>query len=154
MGLFEKLTNILMPMEDIEEEIEEEIKPVARQQEEFVEERRVANGGSTTSYVMPEIKQRPHLTVHTTPVSELNMQIYVPQNFDQVTAIADNLKASKAAIVNYERVEPEEQRRICDFLNGVCYVLDGAAKRISETMVLYVPAGVNVSEAMPVALPK
>ena len=47
----------------------------------------------------------------------------------------------------------EEQRRICDFVNGVCYVLDGCAKRISEQIVLYVPEGVDVDEAMSVALP-
>ena len=70
-----------------------------------------------------------------------------------MTAIADDLKAGKAAVVNYERIEATEQRRICDFVNGVCYVLDGCAKRISNQIVLYVPDGVDVDEAMSMALP-
>lgn len=45
-------------------------------------------------------------------------------------------KSGKAAIVNYERVDSAEQRRIRDFVNGVCYVMNGEARRISELMVL------------------
>ena len=80
------------------------------------------------------------------------MQIFAPKNFDQVTAIADDLKAGKACVVNYEQIEALEQRRICDFVNGVCYVLDGSAKRISNQIMLYVPNGVDVAEAMTMAL--
>ena len=96
--------------------------------------------------------QHPQLTVHTTKIPELRVQIYVPENFDQVTDIADNLKAGKAAVVNYERVAAEEQRRICDFVNGACYIVNGCAKRISEQIVLYAPEGVDVAEAMPAEL--
>ena len=95
---------------------------------------------------------RPRLKVHTDNVPKLKVHIYAPRNFDQVAAIADDLRAGKACVVNYERVENSEQRRICDFVNGTCYVLDGCAKRISDQIVLYVPRGVDVSEAMSVVL--
>ena len=68
---------------------------------------------------------------------------------DQVARIADDLLANRAAVVNYERVDLPEQRRICDFINGVSYVLDCEARRISDIMVLYVPSGVDVSSAKP-----
>ena len=77
------------------------------------------------------------------------MEIHVPSNFDQVARIADDLLANRAAIVNFERVDVPEQRRICDFINGVSYVLDCEARRISPIMVLYVPSGVDVSTAKP-----
>ena len=64
-------------------------------------------------------------------------------------APADDLLANRAAVVNYERVDLPEQRRICDFINGVSYVLDCEARRISDIMVLYVPSGVDVSTAKP-----
>ena len=92
---------------------------------------------------------RPKLTVHTTKTPELAMEIHVPSNFDQVARIADDLLANRAAVVNYERVDVPEQRRICDFINGVSYVLDCEARRISDIMVLYVPSGVDVSTAKP-----
>lgn len=95
---------------------------------------------------------RPQLTVHTTKTASLKVQIYAPTNFDQVTAIADDIKSGKAAVVNYERIDATEQRRICDFVNGSCYVLNGCAKRITDQIVMYVPDGVDVSEAMSIAL--
>ena len=94
---------------------------------------------------------RPKLTVHTTKTPELAMEIHVPSNFDQVARIADDLLANRAAVVNYERVDLPEQRRICDFINGVSYVLDCEARRISDIMVLYVPSGVDVTTAKPTA---
>ena len=93
---------------------------------------------------------RPKLTVHTTKTPELAVEIHVPSNFDQVARIADDLLANRAAVVNYERVDVPEQRRICDFINGVSYVLDCEARRISDIMVLYVPSGVDVATAKPV----
>ena len=50
-------------------------------------------------------------------------------------------------LVNYDNVDMDMQRRICDFMNGACYVLGGDARRISSNMVLYVPAGVNIGDA-------
>lgn len=96
--------------------------------------------------------ERPKLTVHTTQIPSLNVKIYVPRSFDQVPEIADDLKAGRAVLVNYERVELEEQRRICDFINGVCYIMNGEVKRVSTAMVLYAPDGVNVYEAEPIPL--
>ena len=126
----------------------------------YTEEYKVSNGDSiqverpsyTAAAHMQTEKSRPQLTVHTTKMSELKVQIYAPRNFDQVTAIADDLKDGKACVVNYEKIEADEQRRICDFVNGVCYVLDGCAKRVSGQIVLYVPNGVDVAEAMTLAL--
>ena len=77
------------------------------------------------------------------------MEIHVPSNFDQVARVADDLLANHAVVVNFERVDAPEQRRICDFINGVSYVLDCEARRISDSMVLYVPSGVDVSTAKP-----
>ena len=104
------------------------------------------------SHVAPQktaATERPKLTVHTTKTPELAMEIHVPSNFDQVARIADDLLANRAAVVNYERVDLPEQRRICDFINGVSYVLDCEARRISDIMVIYVPSGVDVSTAKP-----
>ena len=92
---------------------------------------------------------RPSLTV--VKPHDLTMKIYVPENFDQVVGIADDILDKKAAVVNYERVDNNEQRRISDFVNGVCYVTDGAVSMISEKIFLYMPAGVESSELAKVA---
>ena len=152
MNMLEKLKNLLMP-EVMEEEELEEKESVAVE-----ETRKVVNGAPVlTPFERPQPvmpSPRPQLSVRTTQVEELAVDIYVPTAFAQVAGIADDLVAKKAAIVNYERVEGSEQRRICDFINGVCYVLDGEARRISDGMVLYVPEGVNVVSARAAAVKK
>ena len=77
------------------------------------------------------------------------MEIHVPSNYEQVARIADDLLANRATIVNFERVEGNEQQRIFDFINGVSYVLDCAARRVSANLMLYVPNGVDVATAAP-----
>ena len=49
-------------------------------------------------------------------------------------------------LINYEKIEQSEQVRICDFMNGACYVLDGSGKKNFCKMVLYVPNGVSIEE--------
>ena len=102
----------------------------------------------------PAPVKRPNLTLHTNNshrAAEMKIKIFMPQRFDDVREVADALKAKNSAIVNYERVELPEQQRICDFLNGVCYVQDGFVHRISNTMVLYAPEGVEINEMKSVA---
>lgn len=161
--------DVVMPLTDVEvEEKAEDALEVSAEKSKKQESvrygssRQVANGG--TVYYNEAVEEeeesldsapkyagrssRPHLTVHTTKAVKLTVQIYAPERFDEVPHIADDLKAGKAAVVNYEKVAVDEQRRLCDFVNGVCYVLDGSAKRITGKIVLYVPNGVNIEEAI------
>jgi len=92
---------------------------------------------------------RPSLTV--VKSHDLTMKIYAPDNFDQVVGIADDILEKRAAVVNYERVNNEDQRRISDFVNGVCYVTDGTVSMVSEKIFLYMPAGIEAGEIARVA---
>lgn len=139
-GVVEKLKDFLMPMEEIEEASEANVTRTA------VRDERTVVNGAPLDYE-PLVK-RPALTVHTTQIAELKVLVYVPASFDQANVIADVLKQKEAAVVNYEEIDGAEQRRLCDFLNGVCYVLNGEAKRISETMVLYVPDTVEIGRVV------
>lgn len=177
MELFRKITDFIMP--PVEEEVEEVVETSGKQASQAVSseeavDRMVANGGAVNyggaAFQSAEAQRpayermtyepveesaraaRSQFKVHTTvKVQDLKMHVYVPVNFDQVASIADDLKDKRAVIVNYEKVDLAEQRRICDFVNGVCYVSDGDARRISQNIVLYVPDGVEVSDAMAMA---
>ena len=92
--------------------------------------------------------QRPQLTVHTTKKDEVSVQLCTPSEYSHAAAVADDLGSGRAVIVNYEKVAPDLQRRMCDFTNGVCYAIDGDVKRISDNIVIYVPEGIDVSDAM------
>ncbi len=130
-------------------------------QEDAGEVLRVANGGTEMAYggsassasqadgfVRGRTLRRngggPQLTVHTTKVGHLDVNVYAPTAFAQVQQVADDLKAGRAAVVNYERLAVSEQCRICDFINGAAYVLDATPRRVSAQIMIYVPRGVDI----------
>ena len=44
----------------------------------------------------------------------MNVLVFEPTNFNDTRIAADALKASKAVLINYEKIEQSEQVRICD----------------------------------------
>lgn len=117
-GLIHKLTNFLMPIEEAEVR-------------------------KTDS-----LRTRPSLTVHSNSAVELKVFVAIPHSFDDVRDFADRLRAKEAVIVNYEYVDQENRQRIADFLNGVCYILEGSVQRISDDSMLYAPENVDISKEL------
>ena len=125
-------------------------------------EQRVVNGGTVSSFSSPSYgssfqNQRPPvngdggtppLTVHTTKVSELRVRIHRPRRYDDAGPAVTQLKQGVAIAVNFDCMNPPERRRVCDFLNGACYVIHGTAHVVSSTIILYAPKGVDVTEAL------
>ena len=168
---FSSVVNSFMPM--MEEEFEEEIaqerasqKAEMRRETSALRERRVANGGTvsydTSSYGAGTSASAMHttstgdsgtqFTVHTTKVAELKVRIHRPRRYDDAAPAVVQLKQGIAIAVNFDCMNEPERRRVCDFLNGACYVLHGSARVISSTIILYAPKGVDVSEAMTMAM--
>ena len=163
MEILEKLKNFLAP---VDEEVifddgyakAEDDVASAGQQTQSVSSQQVVGGESinvnsvdTNPFAKAAMNRQNMKLVVNNKEQDMRIQIYTPQNFDSVSEIADALKSKRSAIVNYERVELVEQRRICDFLNGVCYVQNGDVRRITSTMVLYVPDCVEINEVKSVA---
>lgn len=66
------------------------------------------------------------------------------QVFEDAKIAADGFKNGEQQIVNLERATPQMAERIIDFLNGVCYALDGTVERVGEKVYLFAPANVAV----------
>ena len=75
------------------------------------------------------------------------MRIHRPRRYDDVGTAVVQLKQGIAVAVNFDCLNDVERRRVCDFLNGACYVLHGTARVVSSTIILYAPKGVDVTEA-------
>jgi len=129
-----------------------------------VSERRVANGGtvafsalgygssfSTVRTPLTGDGGTP-LTVHTTKVAELKVRIHRPRRYDDAAPAVVQLKRGIAVAVNFDCLNDAERRRVCDFLNGACYVLHGTARVVSSTIIFYAPKGVDVTETMAAAI--
>lgn len=55
-----------------------------------------------------------------------------PRNMDEATIVADEIKRQIPVILNLEGTNPEEARRIRDFLAGVTYGLNGFMKKLGN----------------------
>lgn len=118
IGLIDKLTNFLMPVEEAQQYAE----------------------------APPATDRRAQLRVHSP--AALKVFIAGPTEFDDVKLCADYLKASVAVVINYEGVDGATQQRIGDFLDGMLVVTGGASQRVSDTVTMYVPAHVDINKEM------
>lgn len=67
--------------------------------------------------------------------------IYTPKIFSQVEEIANDLLANKSVIVDLTVCELTEAKRICDFLNGVSYSINGKVSKVAKLVYLFSPRG-------------
>lgn len=79
--------------------------------------------------------------------SSRNSRVAVRRNvqvFEDARLAADGLKNGEQQIINLEQASPQMGERIIDFLNGVCYALDGTVERVGDRVYMFVPANVLV----------
>ena len=165
--MFSHVVDSFLPTdeEDDEEDILEQQASPAIQATQAAQNvasaRRVANGGTvpfsapspSSSFQTPRTPAMGEggttpLTVHTTKVSELRVRIHRPRRYDDAAPAVVQLKQGVAIAVNFDCMNHPERRRVCDFLNGACYVMHGTAHVVSSTIILYAPKGVDVTEAL------
>ncbi len=70
-----------------------------------------------------------------------------PETVDNEKEIADGLLSGKAVLLNLTLVEFDIARRVLDFAMGSIYTLDGAYQKITDTIFLFVPNGIDISGA-------
>lgn len=151
----EQVKRVGIPPSAQQEPMQESISRNPMMEMSDVGQMRTAEGGSVafggmkyTAYARKEepVKMKPQLTV--VKGSTISVKINKPAKFEEVRFIADDLLSKNVVIVNYELVDTLEQRRINDFVNGVCYVTDGHVEQISERIVLYTPEGIEAEAAL------
>ena len=82
-----------------------------------------------------------------------------PVDFESCQEISDIIRDNKAAIVNIEAVSTQEAQRIIDFVSGSYYALDGAARQVSDSIIIFTPNDIDItgdfldSEGSPVSVP-
>lgn len=76
--------------------------------------------------------------------------IYAPRELSDATYIANDIKASKTVVVNMSdsSVTGEVAQRICDFLGGVCYAVDAKIESIANNILIVVPSGCKITNAV------
>ena len=80
-------------------------------------------------------------------VNSIKMKVIViePKTFDDAQQVANNLREKKPDVINFEKTEAEDAKRIIDFISGTTYALNGEIKKVGHNVFLCAPSNVNVS---------
>lgn len=79
---------------------------------------------------------------------QMRVVVMEPAKFDDVQAIADNLKNRRSVIVNLEGADKELSRRVVDFISGTTYGLNGSIEKVGAEIFLFVPSNVDVTSEL------
>jgi cell division inhibitor SepF len=68
-----------------------------------------------------------------------------PRVYAEAQEIADHLKHRRSIVVNLQRIEHDQAKRIIDFLSGTVYAIGGDIQKIGSNIFLCTPDNVEVS---------
>lgn len=68
-----------------------------------------------------------------------------PRVYAEAQEIADQLKNRRAVIVNLQRIEKDQAKRIVDFLSGTVYAIGGDIQKVGVDIFLCTPDNIEVS---------
>ena len=68
-----------------------------------------------------------------------------PRVYAEAQDIADHLKNRRAVVVNLQRIEQDQAKRIVDFLSGTVYAIQGDIQKIGANIIICTPDNVEVS---------
>lgn len=91
-----------------------------------------------TSTVMID-KNEIHQEVKSDRNNYSNVFTFTPKVFMQVEDVANELLSGKNVIVDLNDTDINEAKRICDFLNGVTFAINGKVSKIAKLIYLFEP---------------
>lgn len=83
------------------------------------------------------------VSIHTQ--KQVKVVVMEPKAYEDVQAIADNLKNRRAVVVNLENADKDLSRRVVDFVSGTIYALNGSSQKVGTGIFLFAPSNVDVS---------
>lgn len=102
--------------------------------------------------VEPVVHPAPEARVTPTRESEsrsngVELKVIRPENFGEVSSVADNLLAGCTVVLNVEVLDRATIYRMLDFLNGVTYCTDGEIKRVAPSTFIITPhSDIDISD--------
>ncbi|UFU00958.1 cell division protein SepF [Radiobacillus kanasensis] len=68
-----------------------------------------------------------------------------PRSYSEAQEIADQIVNRRAVVINLQRVDYAQAKRIVDFLSGTVYAVSGQIQKLGENTFLCTPDNVDVS---------
>lgn len=70
--------------------------------------------------------------------------ILKPKCFNDTTTVADELKMRRPVVIDVGALDPDEARRIVDFIAGTVYGVDGNMQKVSGGIFLATPSHMDI----------
>ncbi len=77
--------------------------------------------------------------------STTHMVLHEPRTYAEAQEIADHLKNRRSVIINLQRIDRGQAKRIVDFLSGTVYALGGDIQKLGDQAFLCTPDNVDIS---------
>lgn len=136
MGLMDPEDNL-----DFEEELSRKAEP---KHDAFEEERELGREKGESSRNVVDFQSAASARENTANI-KMKVIVIEPQTFDDAQQVANNLREKKPVVINFEKTEAEDAKRIIDFISGTTYALNGEIKKVGHNVFLCAPSNVNVS---------
>lgn len=74
----------------------------------------------------------------------IQLILFEPRHYSDAQDIADNLRHRRPVVVNLQRVEKDQAKRIIDFLSGTVYALNGDIQKVGDHIFVCTPEHVDI----------
>lgn len=105
----------------------------------------------TQEEVTPEnidnTKQQTQKVVSLTSMQQSTSKVVLcePRTYNEAQEIADSIVNRRAVVINLQRVDHQQAKRIVDFLSGTVYAVNGDIQKLGAETFLCTPDNVEVS---------
>ena len=77
---------------------------------------------------------------------QLDILVRTPHTYEDAVAYADKLIEGCAVMLDFSEVDKETRNRIFDYMCGVSYIVNASISKVSDTIMMYAPAHVDVDK--------
>lgn len=74
----------------------------------------------------------------------LIITVHEPLSYDEAPKIVDDLRESKAVVLNFEQLDVDVKRQIFDFVSGALYALDGKIQKVNKDIFVLAPEAIGI----------
>lgn len=135
-------------IEDTLEDSYEEIEKPIRETRTQATARRTFTMDDSVAPVIRETKAQDDRFVDFNRLGSQQVVVVKPQNMDDGQLIANEIRAGRVVVCNFEEVDHRLAQRIIDFLTGSAFSLGGRVMPISSLIFIITPMHIALSDGL------
>lgn len=98
-----------------------------------------------TKFEQKQSRQNNVVNLSAIQQSTSKVVLYEPKSYSEVQEIADNILNKRAVVINLQRIDTTQAKRIVDFLSGTVYAIKGDIQKLGLSTFLCTPENVDVT---------